>query len=579
MSRRASVPVAARIGMGVIALLAVAAIFAPWIAPHDPGAQNLTRRFEGPGSDFWLGTDDFGRDTLSRAIFGARVSLQAVVQALLLAAAIGLPVGLIAGYRGGWPDRILMRLVDVIFSLPGIAVAFTSIALLGPGLTPAMIGIGVVFSTRYIRLVRGLVLAAREEQYVDAAVVGGAPSWRIMAREILPNVSGPLIVQTAVFAGAVIIIEATLSFFGLGVPVNEPSWGGMLNQARTLQFESAWLPIVPGIAITVTVLAFNVVGDSIRDVSGGRVGHHHLSPRASADVATSSADTPTSATAQDREPTTDVGPASVLRVTDLSIVVDTAREVTPIVTEVSFDLAPGRTLALVGESGSGKTMTALAVMGLLPPVARVSKGSIQLGGVELAHADEARLRRLRANDMAMIFQEPKAALNPALTIGHQVSEPIRVSHPDLDRRQRRERTIELLADVGIGDPHRIVDEHPHRLSGGMAQRVMIAMALANEPSLLIADEPTTALDVTIQGQIVDLLHRVQRERDLAMVFITHDLALVADVAQHCAVMQQGRIIETGDIDTVFASPSHDYTQMLLKARNHTSLASTERLSI
>ncbi len=534
-------------GLALIGVFVVGAVLAPWIAPNDPEAQHLTRRFEGPSGDFWLGTDDLGRDTLSRLIFGARVSLQAVVQALVVASVIGIPLGLLTGYRGGWWDRIVMCLVDVVFSVPGIVVAFTAIALLGPGLTPAMLGVGIVFATRYARLVRGLVISAREQLYVDAARVGGASSPRIVAREILPNVAGPVIVQTAVFAGGVILIEATLSFFGLGAPVNEASWGSMLNRARTLQFESAWLPFPPGIAITLAVLAFNLVSDGFRDRASGRGDRHQLTARRP------------DAEPGDRAPTT-----AALAVEDLGIEIAGTRGAAQVVHRVSLTVDEGETVALVGESGSGKTMTALAVMGLLPASARVTAGSIRLHGEELVGASEAELRRHRAHAMSMIFQEPVASLNPALTVGRQLAEPLRV-HAGLSRRQARARAVELLAQVGVPDPARRVDDHPHQFSGGLAQRVMIAMALATEPGVLIADEPTTALDVTVQSQIVDLLLGIQAERGLGILFITHDLALVADVADRAVVLRDGRVVESAPVGALFSSPAEPYTAELITA--------------
>ncbi len=228
---------------------------------------------------------------------------------------------------------------------------------------------------------------------------------------------------------------------------------------------------------------------------------------------------------------------------------------------VSFDIAPGETLALVGESGSGKSVTALSVLSLLPPAASRA-GSIELDGLQLVGPSEAHLRAIRGNQVGMIFQEPMSSLNPVHTIGRQVAEVVML-HQGLRANAARQRVIELLADVGLPDPGSRLDDYPHQLSGGQRQRVMIAMAIANNPKLLIADEPTTALDVTVQAQILALLKKLQKQNGMAMLFITHDLTIVRRIADRVCVMKNGEIVETGAVETIFARPQHDYTRHLL----------------
>ena len=231
--------------------------------------------------------------------------------------------------------------------------------------------------------------------------------------------------------------------------------------------------------------------------------------------------------------------------------------------DVSFDIAPGETLALVGESGSGKSMTALSTLRLLPPSAHLD-GEILFEGDNLAGADDAILRAIRGNRVGMIFQEPMSSLNPVHTIGRQIAEVL-ILHQGLRRNAARARTLELLDAVGIPDPASRLDDYPHQLSGGQRQRVMIAMAIANDPKLLIADEPTTALDVTVQAQILDLLKSLQRQHGMAMLFITHDLSIVRRIADRVCVMTEGEIVESGPVETVFAAPRHAYTKHLLAA--------------
>ncbi len=239
-----------------------------------------------------------------------------------------------------------------------------------------------------------------------------------------------------------------------------------------------------------------------------------------------------------------------------------AGTVTP-VDDVSFQLAKGETLALVGESGCGKSLTALSILQLLPRAASIGPGStIELDGQDLVSLDEAALRAVRGARIAMIFQDPMTSLDPVYTAGSQITEAIR-AHRDVGKRQARERALQLLEEVGIPDPLSRFDQYPHELSGGMRQRVMIAIALSCEPQVLIADEPTTALDVTVQAQILEILDRLRRSHDMAVLLITHDLGIVAGRADRVAVMYAGRIVETAPTDRLFQHPAHPYTQALL----------------
>jgi peptide/nickel transport system ATP-binding protein len=239
-----------------------------------------------------------------------------------------------------------------------------------------------------------------------------------------------------------------------------------------------------------------------------------------------------------------------------------------LVDDISFHIAAGRTLAIVGESGCGKSMTALSLMRILPePAVRISAGRITLEGEDLVRASEVRMCQVRNRVISMIFQDPMASLNPVHTVGQQIIEAIR-SHRDIPAGKARLQAIQLLRSVHLPDPEKRIDNYPHRLSGGMCQRVMIAMALASRPRLLIADEPTTALDTTVQAQVMALLKTAQRDTGTAVVLITHNLALAADAAQSVAVMYAGRIVETGPVREVFCTPHHPYTVGLLAAIPH-----------
>ncbi len=262
------------------------------------------------------------------------------------------------------------------------------------------------------------------------------------------------------------------------------------------------------------------------------------------------------------------GTAPLLAVDGLRVEFDTRDGVARVIDDLSFDLRAGETLGIVGESGCGKSMTALAVMGLVPtPPGRISAGAVRLLGEDLVAASEARIREVRGNDISMIFQEPMTSLNPVYTVGEQIAEAVRL-HEGLGKKAAQDRAVEMLRAVHIPAAERRVGEYPHQLSGGMRQRVMIAMALACRPKVLIADEPTTALDVTVQAQIFDLLGELKAETDTAIILITHDMGVIAEMAERVVVMYAGRKVEEGPVDEILTAPRHPYTRGLITCVPH-----------
>jgi peptide/nickel transport system permease protein len=547
---------------GVLVLLGLLAVFADVIAPYDPLRQNLIEALQWPSSRHWLGTDDLGRDVLSRLIHGSRIAVIAAAEGTAIAMLLGVPLGLFIGYRGGWWDWIVMRIVEAIVSIPGIMVAIVIIAILGPGLHKAMIALGILYSTSFLRLARGVVLAEREEVYVRSARVIGASDSRILLRHILPNIAPPLIVQITLTVGAVLLSEAGLSFIGLGVQPPDASWGTMLNSAAAFMDLNWFLAIPPGIAIIVTVLSVNLLGDVIRDSIGRGV-----AVAAKPEAVPAQAGTPAPLAVAD--------PVSiprfrneVLRVENLEVMVGAGAGL-PIITDLSFSIAKGETLGLVGESGSGKTMTGLALLGLMGTGLRTTRGSIILNGRELRSLSRKQMETVRGNEVAMVFQDPTTSLNPAFTVGSQIAEVLR-SKQGLSQKQAWARTVELIDRVGIPRAVERARAYPHELSGGMAQRIAIARALSCNPSLLIADEPTTALDVTVQQEILDLFRDLQGEFGMAILFVTHDLAVAADICDRISVMYAGEMVEMAGVDTLFSAPRHPYTRGLLEAMPHAS---------
>jgi peptide/nickel transport system ATP-binding protein len=556
-------------GAAFLLIVIVAAIFAPLIAPYPPNLQNLDLVNAGPSAAHWFGTDDLGRDILSRLIWGARISLRATFEIVGIAILFAVPIGLVAGFFRGMADAVIMRIMDAMFSFPPLILALTVAALLGGGLNQTAIAIAIVFIPSFVRLLRGEVIAVREENYVEAARSLGATSNRLIRRHIVPNVASPIIIQVSLSLGFALLTEAGLSYLGLGEQPPTPSWGSMLNEGYQFIFNTPWALIFPGLAIMLSVLSFNLVADGLRDSLGrerpkssslaapdneGRLSAlarlRGIAPRSARGTL------PPVAAASKSEP--------LLAVKDLRIEFLTNGEWTPVVEEVNFTLERGKTLGLVGESGSGKTVSALAIMGLLPPRGCRPGGAARFEGRNLMSVSPADFRQLRGNEIAMIFQEPMTSLNPAYTVGNQIAEQVR-THRNLSKADSWKVATEMLDRVEIPNAANRARDYPFAFSGGMRQRVMIAMALSCSPKLLIADEPTTALDVTTQAQIVELLHTLQREEDMAMIFVTHDLGVIADVADDVVVMYAGQIVEQTPSAALFTQPRHPYTEALLNS--------------
>ena len=558
--RRLAWPLAA---VGTILLLA---IFSPLLAPYDPAVQNVAARLAGPSFAHPLGQDEFGRDVLSRLLVGARASLRVAIVSALIAGAIGIAIGLVGGYFGGIVELFTIRLTDIILSFPPILLALLVVTLLGPGVGTLTFVLSILYVPAFARVTYGEVLSARALDYVEAARAAGAGAIRIMLRTILPNILGPILVQFSLVVAAAILIESGLSFLGLGVVPPEPSWGLMIRGARGTMQHNAWLLLWPCIALVVTILAINRLCDALRDVFDPRVGGA-ADPgtiRRLFDATLGLAPKRPAATAA----RSDAG--VLLSVRDLSTYFATPDGMLRAVDGVSFDLRRGETLAVVGESGSGKSITGLSLLGLVPrPAGRIVGGEILLTGRDgtvrdLAKLDESGLQEIRGNEIAMVFQEPMTSLNPVYRIGDQIAEAV-VRHRGISAAEARAIALAALERVGIPDAKRRIDDYPHQLSGGMRQRAVIAMALACEPSLLIADEPTTALDVTIQAQILDLMRGLKHGEGggMGILFVTHNFGVVAEMADRVLVMYAGRVVEEGDVRTIFRNPRHPYTRGLL----------------
>ncbi len=516
-------------GGTILTIIATLAIVAPLFA-GDAITMQPALRLRPPSETNWFGTDHLGRDVFARTVYGARVSLFVGIAVAAMSISGGLFIGLMSGYFRK-VDAVVMRLMDGLMAIPAILLAIALVALTRASVTAVIVAITIPEIPRVVRLVRAVVLSVREAPYVEAAIAGGTPTWKILLRHILPNTIAPLIVQATYICASAILIEAALSFLGAGTPPEIPTWGNMIAQSRLFLSRAPWTIFCPGIALA--------HGRARREPARGRIARPARPAPREADV------TP------------------LLAVRDLKTHFFTVDGITRAVDGVSFDVFPGETLGIVGESGCGKSVTALSVMRLLPPrLARTVEGSVTFENRDLVRLDESEMRKLRGNRLAMIFQEPMTSLNPVLTVGHQIAESVRI-HTGASASAASVRAAEMLRLVKIPDAERRLNDYPHQFSGGMRQRVMIATALACNPTLLIADEPTTALDVTIQAQILDLMLELKERTGAAVILITHNLGIVAETCRRVIVMYAGRKIEEAATTELFDRPAHPYTRGLM----------------
>jgi peptide/nickel transport system permease protein len=567
-----NLPTASKIALGIIVAVSLAAIFAPLIATHDPLATGLTRGPAPPDGTHWFGTDRQGRDIYSRLLFGASSSLVIGLGATAVALLVAAVLGAITATANKWVAEILMRMLDMVMSFPGIALAVVFVTVFGQSLTVLVLTIAFLYVPQLTRVIRANIIGQYGEDYVAAVRVMGASTSRILIKHVARNCLAPILVFATVLVADAIVFEASLSFIQAGVPDPEPSWGNVMAAGRQLVLSGNWWPtFFAGVLITVTVLALNILAEGMTDAMAAPRARAHVDA-AAVEAAVEELEAVTLKTEpevalQERldelrsvemtrtdRPRFDADLPPLLDVRNLSIAFPRHGDV-DVVDDISFSVRPGETLALVGESGCGKSITALAVMGLLDPRARI-KGKILFEGKDLLTMKVRERNALRGKGIAMIYQDALSSLNPAMTIRSQMNQ--------LTSRGGTRTAEDLLDLVGL-DAERTLSSYPHELSGGQRQRVLIAMALTRDPKLVIADEPTTALDVTVQKQVVELLDKLRQELGFAMVFVSHDLALVAEISHRIAVMYAGQIVEQGRNFDILTQPVHEYTRGLLGA--------------
>ena len=570
------------IAAAVIAVLVLLALAAPWLPIADPNASQLDQRLLPPlHPDAFLGTDTLGRDIFSRLIWGLRVSLLVAIAATLVAAVIGSSIGILAGYARSWFDQLAMRGIDLLMAFPYLILALAIVAILGPGLINALLAIAIVNIPFFARTARGITLGLTREPFIEAARMGGQNHLSVLFREVLPNVFPTLLITSTTTLGWMILETAGLSFLGLGAQPPTADLGSMLADGRKLMLVHPHVALLPGLLIFVLVLGLNLLGDGLRDrldprLRGGALnapGAATTVENASSGIGSETATafrSPEAAATVESESASSMVPnakaeAPLLRIRDLVIEFGQGAGTVRAVDGFQLDIRPGQSVGLVGESGSGKSATAMAITRLLPsPPGRIVSGQIEFGGRNLLQMAAEDLRQIRGRDIAYIFQDPLGSLNPLMPVGRQVAEAIRGTE-SFGSKAINQKVIDLLEETGLPDPESLRKVLPHELSGGQRQRIGIAMALANNPRLIIADEPTTALDVTVQRKVLELLDSLRKKRGTALLFISHDLAVVQALCSEIVVLKNGKIVESGSSQSVLSNPKADYTRQLIEA--------------
>ena len=542
----------------MLLMLVAVAVLAPPLIGAEATRGSIMRSGETPSADFLLGTDMLGRSILARMLVATRLSLTLALAATLIAGVLGVALGVAVAITGPTLRSIGLRAIDVILGFPGILLAIVITAIVGVGTESAVFAIGIAYAPDFARLSSTLALSVTRKDFVAAAEVLGVGRRGRLLRYILPNIGDAMIVAVFATSAATLIAVSSLSFLGLGVQPPEHDWGRMLVEGVESFYETPLAALAPAGMIAVTGLSLGFFGEALARAlnpvlwtpaeGGSSDGTDRRTNAPGTNAPETSAGTPN---------------ALVLEAEDLvvSYPAPSGGRVR-VVDGVSISIAAGEIVGIVGESGSGKSQTALAIADLIVPPGELVAGRRRLLGHDLAAQPAHARRRLLGTHLAMVFQDPMTSLNPTLRVGMQVAEPAFV-YGAVSRRDARARAVARLREVGIPAPERRLRAFPHEFSGGMQQRAMIAMGLVNTPALLIADEPTTALDVTIQAQILDLLRAINEQHGTAILLITHNLGAVAAIARRVLVMYAGRIVEDAPVAELLATPAHPYTRLLL----------------
>ncbi len=545
-------PVGRTAAVLVLVVLVLAVIGpAPWAARAE--AVDTANILAGPSGRHWAGTDNLGRDIAFRVLAATRLSVGLALAATAIAVLAGLLLGTAPWLLGRRLGRLVTGAVQIAIAFPGLLLALFFAVVFGVGATGAVLAIGLAGAPSFARLVQTLLAGVASRDFVAAAQIAGVGRFRILIRHLLPNIAEPLVVNVTMGAGGALLTFAGLSFLGLGVQPPAYDWGRLLFDGIGVLYLNPAAAIAPALAVLVAGLALNLLGESVAK----GFGMDALIGLPTAATPSPAGTAPPMADSADRGPASDV----VLDVRNLTVSFPAAGGVIRPVRGVTFSIGRGEAVAVVGESGSGKSLTALAVSRLIDAAGRVDADRLHLLGTDLREPDSAVQRRLLGSSLAMVFQDPASSFNPTQRIGRQLAETSR-HHHGLGRRAAFTRAVDRLRAVRITDPARRARQYPHEFSGGMRQRAMIGMGLMGSPALIVADEPTTALDVTVQRQVLDLLTAIRRSDDVALLLISHDVAVVSEVCDRVLVMYAGRIVEDLPTERLMTGALHPYTRAL-----------------
>lgn len=545
-----------------IALLIVVAAIGPLVWGEAAATRSIGDRLASAGLDSLFGTDDLGRDIFARVMAATRLSLLLTAGATAIGVTGGLVIGLAASIMPKHLRRAVVWVMDMLLAFPWLLLVLFFTVIWGATATGAMLAIGLAGIPNLTRLVYNLASSVSGKDYVRAARVVGVGPFGVLFRHVLPNISNPLLVQASASASVTLLAFAGLSFLGLGVQAPAYDWGRMLNEGIDQIYINPMGAAGPGLAIVFAGLVFTLISEALADQPGQGVRHVMAASRAAMiprrpqtlaeSQATEAADTAKESSS-----------SPIAEVTDLRIAFPNSEGgFVERVHGIDLVIRPGETVGIVGESGSGKSLTAMALAGVLDVPAIVSAERRRFDDIDLSDNLTSAAKKRLGTEMGFVFQDPLTSLNPALTIGRQLTEVPEI-HLGMTRRDSRQRAAAGLEAVGIADAANRLKDYPHQFSGGMRQRAMIGMALTGHPRLIIADEPTTALDVTVQKQVLAVLRTAKESTDTAVVLISHDIALVAGFCDRVIVMKDGEIIEEQPAQSIRETARHPYTRGLI----------------
>lgn len=546
--------------VALLALVLLTAIFAPLIWGEQASLNDTDDLLAAPSPEHWIGTDNLGRDLLLRTIVATRLSIVLAVLATAVAVGAGLVLGVAPILLGRVLGRPVTWFTGIAVAFPGLLLALFFAAIFGSSATAAVFAIGLAGAPSFARLCQNLIAGIEARDFVSAARVGGVGRFRVLLRHVLPNIAEPLIVNATIGAGGSLLAFAGLSFLGLGVQPPEYDWGRLMLDGVAGIYLNPFAALAPGAAVVIAGLAFNLTGEAAArslgisdDLVVSSVARRRSLRRRSAPVS-------------DAPPAQPPVDGTVLEVGDLHVTFPAATRTVHAVRGVSFSIREGEIVGIVGASGSGKSMTALAVAQLVAEPARVDASTLRFLGTDLRTISKEKRRRLLGTSLAMVFQDPMSSFNPSMRMGDQLAE-VATEHGGLGKRHARRLAADRLSAVRITQPNRRVRQYPYEFSGGMRQRAMIGMGLMISPRLIIADEPTTALDVTVQSKVLQLLRTIREQDGAAILFISHDISVVAELCDRVLVMNAGEIVEEVRASDL-SSAKHPYTRALLAAVPH-----------